>query len=53
MADQARISTRSYHLAIKRYQNCGLNILFYRLVISRAFAREGEDVVVACSREEK
>ena len=31
----------------------GLNLLSYRLVVSRAFAREGEDVVVACSREEK
>ena len=55
MAAQASSSTRSYHGAIKRYRNCqrGLNLLSYRLVVSRAFAREGEDVVVACSCEEK
>ncbi len=55
MAAQASSSTRSYHGAIKRYRNCqrGLNLLCYRLVVSRAFASEGEDVVVARSREEK
>ena len=53
MAAQASSSTRSCHLAIKHYRNCSLNLLSYRLVASRAFAREGEDVVVACSREEK
>jgi len=54
MAAQASSSTGSCHGVIERYQNCqrGLNLLFYHLVISR-FAREGEDVVVACSREEK
>jgi hypothetical protein len=53
MAAQASSSTWSCHLAIKRYQNCSLNLLFYRLVASHALAREGEDVVVARSREEK
>ena len=55
MAVQASSSTRSRHVAIERYRNCqrGLNLLSYRLVVSRAFAREGEDVVVARSREEK
>ena len=40
---------------IKRYRNCILDLLFHRLVLvtSHAFAREGEDVVVASSREEK
>ena len=54
MAAQASSGTRSCHVAIKCYQYCqrGL-ILFIRLIVSRAFAREGEDVVVACSREEK
>ncbi len=47
MAAQASSSTRSCHLAIKRYRNCSLTLLSNRLVISRAFAREGEDVVVA------
>jgi hypothetical protein len=54
-AAQASSSTRSCHGAIEHYQNCqrGLNLLSYHLVVSHAFAREGEDVVVACSREEK
>ena len=40
---------------IERYQKCqhGINLLSNRLIVSRAFAREGEDVVVACSRQEK
>ena len=48
MAAQASSSTRSCNGAIERYQNCqcGLNLLSYRLVVSRAFAREGEWVVV-------
>ena len=41
MAAQASSSTRSCHLAIKRYRNCSLNLLFHRLVASHAFAREG------------
>jgi hypothetical protein len=53
MAAQASSSTRSCHLAIKRYQNCSLNLLFHRLVASHAFAREGDDVLVARSRQEK
>jgi hypothetical protein len=53
MAAQASSSTWSCHLAIKRYQNCSLNLLFHRLVTSHSFACEGEDVVVACSCEEK
>ena len=53
VAAQASSSTRSCHLAIKRYQNCSLNLLFHRLVASHAFAREGEDVVVASSCKEK
>jgi hypothetical protein len=53
MTAQASSSTRSCHLAIKRYRNCSLNFLFHRLVASHAFAREGEDVLVACSRQEK
>jgi hypothetical protein len=53
IAAQASSSTRHCHLAIKRYQNCSLNLLFHRLVASHAFACEGEDVVVASSREEK
>ena len=55
MAAQASNSTRSCNGAIERYQNCqrGLNLLSYHLVVSRAFAHEGEDVVVASSREEK
>ena len=53
MAAQASSSTRSCHLAIKRYQNCSLNLLFHRLITSHAFAREGKDVVVAHSCEEK
>jgi hypothetical protein len=55
MAAQANSSTLSCHGAIERYQNCqpGLNLLSYHLVVSCAFAREGEDVVVACSRKEK
>ena len=55
MVGQASSSTRSCHLAIKRYRNCILNLLFHRLVLvaSHAFAREGEDVVVASSCEEK
>ena len=53
MAAQASSSTRSCHLVIKRYRNCSLNLFFHRLVASHAFACEGEDVVVARSREEK
>jgi hypothetical protein len=55
MAARASSSTRSCNGAIERYRNCqrGLILLSYHLVVSRAFAREGEDVVVACSREEK
>jgi len=38
----------------KRYQNCRRGILLLCLLIaSRVFAREGEDVLVACSRQEK
>ena len=33
--------------------NCSLNLFFYHLVAPHAFAREGEDLVVARSREEK
>jgi hypothetical protein len=50
MAAQASSSTRSCHLAIRQHQNCSLNLLFQRIVTLHAFAREGEDVVVACSR---
>jgi hypothetical protein len=53
IAAQASSSTRSCHLAIKRYRNCSLNLFFYHLVAPHAFAREGEDLVVARSREEK
>jgi hypothetical protein len=53
MAAQASSSTRSCHLAIKRYRNCSHNLLFHRLFASHAFAPEGDDVVVACSCEEK
>jgi hypothetical protein len=49
------MSSRSCYQANKRSRNClcGLNLLSYRLVISRTFAHEGEDVVVARSHEEK
>jgi hypothetical protein len=40
MAAQARTSIGSYHGLIKRYKNCGLNLFFYCLVVSRAFACE-------------
>jgi hypothetical protein len=55
MVAQASSSTRSCHLTFKRYRNCILDLLFHRLVLvtSHAFACEGEDVVVASSREEK
>ena len=48
-------STRSCYQANKHYRNRQrrLNLLCYRLVISRTFAHEGEDVVVARSHEEK
>jgi hypothetical protein len=52
MVAQASSSTQSCHLTIKRYRNCILDLLFHRLVLV-AFAREGEDVVVASSRKEK
>jgi hypothetical protein len=53
IAAQASSSTWSCHLAIKRYQNCSLNLFFYHLVAPHVFACEGEDLVVASSREEK
>jgi hypothetical protein len=53
MTAQASSGTQSCHGAIKRYQNCSLNLLFHHLVASHAFACEGEDVVVASSCEEK
>jgi len=53
MAAQASSRTQSCHVAIKRYQNCSLNLLIHRLVASHAFAHEGEDVLVAHSCQEK
>jgi hypothetical protein len=46
--------TRSCHVAIKCYQNRQRGILLLCLLIaSRVFAREGDNVVVARSRQEK
>ena len=51
----ASSSIRSCHGAIERYRNYqrGLNLLSYHLIVSRAFAHDGEEVVVARSRKEK
>jgi len=55
MAAQASSSTRSCHGAIEHYRHCQrrLTLLSNRLVVSLAFTREGENVVVACSCQEK
>ncbi len=54
MVAQARSNTRKCQ-ANKRYRNnqCGNILLLRRLTASRLFPREGEDVLVARSREEK
>ncbi len=54
MEAQESSGTRSCHIAIKCYQNRWRGILLLCLLIaSCVFAREGEDVVVACSCQEK
>ncbi len=53
-AAQASSGTRSCHVEIKSYRNRRHGILFLCLLIaSRVFACEGEDVLVARSRQEK
>jgi hypothetical protein len=54
MAAQASSSIQRCHIAIKCYQKCRRCILVLCLLVaSRVFAREGEDVVMACSHQEK
>ncbi len=52
---RAKSITRSRRAANQHYRNYqrGSIVLSHRLIASRLFIGEGEEVLVACSREEK